>query len=461
MDQLRLGETESLLELRRAWDCVKERLKSRVNKPSFHSWVKAVVPLSFENGVASFGTTSRFAKHWFESKHLDLIREVLCDELGMDVRARFETIERSEEEPPILTEDLPQKPARPKLQQDEETMSLPLNQRHIFDSFVVGPGNRLAHAAASAVAEAPGKTYNPLFLYGTPGLGKTHLLHAVGHQIQLLHPDARVAYLSGEAFTYQYVTAIRDHKIQAFRRRYRGVDVWLIDDVQFLIGKERTEEEFFHTFNALYDTGKQIVLSSDRSPKELDLDARLLSRFESGLVADIAPPDFETRAAILQRKAANEQMCLPDEVVLYVAKIIRSNIRQLEGALVKLHAYASLMKMPVTRELAQEVLHGYFAVEPELNPQTVQLEVCRLFNMNLEDVTGSGRSRDVVLARQVAMYLSRMLTSASLPAIGRAFGKDHSTVIHACRKVAQLVTVDPKLAATLKEVQCRLKNGCG
>lgn len=461
MDQLRLGENESLVSLRRAWESAKETLKSKINKPSYQSWVTAVVPLSLENGIACLGTTSRFAKHWFESKHMDLIREVLSNELGAEVRIRFETVEEAKEEAPLLKESLPVKPARPKLQQDEEPVSLPLNERHVFDTFVVGPGNRLAHAAAAAVAEAPGKTYNPLFFYGTPGLGKTHLLHAIGHQIKRLHPEGKVAYLSGEAFTYQYVTAVRDRKIQAFRRRYRGVDVWLIDDVQFLIGKEKTEEEFFHTFNSLYDTGKQIVLSSDRPPKELNLDTRLLSRFESGLVADIAPPDFETRAAILQRKAECEQMSLPDEVVLYVAKIIRSNIRQLEGALVKLHAYASLMKMPLTRELAHEVLHGYYVDEPEIDPRTVQLEVCKLFNLNLEDITGPGRSRELVLARQVAMYLARHLTTFSLPSIGRAFGKDHSTVIHACNKVAQLLVTDGRIASAVQEITARLKNGRG
>ena len=462
-DQLQFGQDESLVALRQAWERVSQTLETRVNKPSFHSWVKTVVPLSLENGIATFGTTSRFAKHWFESKHIDVIREIVAAEIGTEVRIRFETIEQPSEASPMLRESLPDKPARPKIHPDEESLSLPLNERNTFDAFVAGPGNQLAHAAAAAVAESPGRTYNPLFFYGSPGLGKTHLLHAIGHQIRQVQPGLNVVYLSGEAFTYQYVTAVRDHKIQSFRRRCRSVDVWLIDDVQFLAGKERTEEEFFHTFNALYDMGKQIVLSSDCPPKELGLDERLLSRFECGLVADIATPDLETRRAVLYSKAKSGHMALTDEVVLYIAKLIRSNIRQLEGALVKLHAYASLMKMPITKDLAQEVLQGYFTEEPDLEPRTVQIEVCRLFNMNLADITGPIRSKEIVLARQVAMYLSRELTDSSLPAIGRAFGgRDHSTVFHACKKIAQLVSVDARLAASIKDVRSTLKkNGCG
>jgi len=437
-------------------------LKARVNKPSYQSWVRTVVPVSLEGGVATLATGSRFAKHWFEAKHLDAIREALSSELGQEVRVRFEVMDEQADEAPLLRDTLPEKPERPKLQHEEEPFTLPLNERYTLDSFVAGPGNRLALAAAAAVAEAPGRTYNPLFIYGSPGLGKTHLLHAIGHSVRKNMPDANVAYLSGEAFTYHYVTAIREHKIQAFRRRCRGIDVWLLDDVQFLVGKERTEEEFFHTFNALYDTGKQIVLSSDRPPKDLDLDPRLLSRFECGLIADMAPPDLETRMAILQQKAASEQMSLPEEVVIYIAKMIRSNIRQLEGALVKLRAYASLMSMPLTKELAREVLHTYYSEEPELDPRTVQLEVCRFYNIDLEAMTGPARTRDIVLARQVAMYLARELTSASLSTIGRAFGgRDHTTVLHACRKLAECLAADSKLAASVNDVRSRLKNGCG
>ncbi len=277
-----------------------------------------------------------------------------------------------------------------------------------------------------------------------------------------MHQGLRVAYVSGETFTYHYVSALREHKTAEFRRKYRNIDIWLVDDIQFLIGKESTEQEFFHTYNAIYDMGKQIVLSSDRAPKDLELDRRLLSRFECGLLADIAPPDLETRMAILQAKAQSEDMALPNEVILYIAKLIRSNIRQLEGALIKLHAYASLMKTSVTPTLAEEVLGNYFGGEavPVIDPQKVQKAVAGRFNVELSDIKGKCRGADIVMPRQIAMYLTRHLTDYSLPAIGRAFGgKDHSTVIHACKKVEEKISRDKSFASLVDEITRLIQDG--
>jgi len=457
--QLQLGEDDAFLALERAWEQARDALAAKVTKPSFESWVKPIVPLSFEDGVAVLGTPSRFAKHWLEGKYLEDIRALLEEQLGQGIRVVLR--QATEQQPGLLREPLlatEKPPTRPA----DDASSIPLNSRYDFDSFVVGPCNRLAHATASAVAGAPGGTYNPLFIYGRAGLGKTHLLHAIGLAVLQCLPHLRVAYVPGETFTFQYVTALREHRIAEFRRRYRNVDVWLVDDVQFLVGKERTEQEFFHTYNALYDGGKQVVLSSDRAPKELELDTRLLSRFECGMVTDIAPPDLETRMAILQTKAAREHLTLPDEVVTYVARVVRTNIRQLEGALIKLHAYAALMNAPVTQTLAEDVLGGYFREQEALplDPVLVQLAVSRRFKVSLDDLTGSKRSQDIVLPRQVAMYLSRQLTTASLPAIGRAFGgKDHSTVLHSINKVGKLVESDQKLSDIVSEISAELRDG--
>jgi len=458
--QLHLGEDDATLALGQAWEHVLDVLSAKVTKPSFESWVKPIVPLSFEDGIAVLGSPSRFAKHWIEGKYLDEIRSLLEEQLGQGIRVVLRYT--NDDQPSLLQEPLP--PAR-KISpaKEEDSIFTPLNARYTFDTFVVGSSNRLAHATAQAISAVPGKTYNPFFLYGRAGLGKTHLMHAIGLSLQENYPHLKVAYVRGEDFTFQYITALRQHRISEFRRKYRSVDIWLVDDVQFLVGKEKTEEEFFHTYNSLYDSGKQVVLSSDRAPKDLELDARLLSRFECGMVADIAPPDFETRVAILQEKAARENMVLPDDVAMYVAKIIKNNIRQLEGALIKLHAYAALMKAPLNKELAQEILGSYFIEADKslpLDPRLVQLAVSRKFEVSVDDLVGTRRSQEIVIARQVAMYLSRQLTNASLPSIGRAFGgKDHTTVLHSIQKIEKLIETDSKLSSTISEISSELTNG--
>jgi len=458
--QLQLGEDESYQALQSSWERVLQALAERVNKPSFESWIRTARPIALEGSLVRLGTPSRFAKHYIETKHIETIRELLELELGQPLRVRVELVEPTE--PVLMADRLPRKPVERRSTEEEDLLSQPLNSRYVFERFVVGPNNRLAHACAVSVAEAPGKTYNPLFIYGGSGLGKTHLMQAIGHHIIQSQPDLRVCYVSGETFTYHYITALREHRTAQFRKKYRDVDVWLVDDIHFLVGKERTEEEFFHTYNALYDTGKQIVLTSDRAPKDLELDGRLLSRFECGMIADIKPPDFETRLAIIESKAASENITLPYEVMLYIANLITTNIRQIEGALIKLHAYASLMRTQVTESLAQEVLGNYFTKPSQavVDARQVQQEVARWFNLNVEDLRGPSRSKDVVIARQVAMYLMRQLTDWSLPAIGRAFGgRDHTTVLHACKCIAAKIAIDNAFSNLVDDLAKAIRDG--
>lgn len=452
--QLQLGEDRNFLLVQSAWNRALEALAERVNKPSFESFIKTARPLSVDGSTVRIGTTSAFGRQLLQSRHLAFILEMLESELGFKVDLQLELVK--DDQPTIMSDRLPKKP-KPK--EDEEPISQPLNRHYTFENFVVGTNNRLAHACAEAIAECPGKTYNPLFIYGGPGLGKTHLMQAVGHYVGEQHPSLRVAYVSGETFTYHYISALREHRSADFRRKYRSMDVWLVDDIQFLAGKERTEEEFFHTYNAIQDLGKQIVLTSDRAPKDLELDERLLSRFEMGMIADISPPDFETRVAILQTKACTEDMpAFSDEVIVYIAKLITRDIRELQGALIKLHAYASLMKTSVTRGLAEEVLAKYFGegAAAVVDTQHVQKEVAKRFNIELSELKGKCRSQDIVTPRQVAMYLGRELTGLSLPALGKAFGRDHSTVLHACRKIEEKIARDKAFAALITELSRKI-----
>ncbi len=314
-----------------------------------------------------------------------------------------------------------------------------LNPKYTFETFVIGASNRFAHAAAVAVAEAPAKAYNPLFVYGESGLGKTHLLHANGHYAQNLFSGARVRYVSSEEFTNDFINSLRDDKAQAFQRRYRDVDVLLVDDIQFLENKERTQEEFFHTFNTLHNANKQIVISSDRPPKQLStLEDRLRTRFEWGLITDVQPPDLETRIAILRKKAASDRLAAPPEVLEFIASKIASNIRELEGALIRVTAFASLNRQPVDLSLAEIVLKDLIPAEggPEITGATIMAATAEYYSLTMEDLCGSSRSRVLVTARQIAMYLCRELTDLSLPKIGQMFGgRDHTTVIHADRKI--------------------------
>lgn len=455
--QLQLGEDAAFLALQEAWSNALDALSDMVDEVSFKSWIKTAFPLRMQADTAVIGTNSNFAKHWLENKHADAIKHILSQHLGFEIKLQVEIRER--EEPPLLADKLPAKP-KPQTNLSDEAIFQPLNEKYSFDNFVVGPTNRLAHACAAAVADEPGSTYNPLFIYGGAGLGKTHLMHAVGLSALQAHPNYRVVYVSGEQFTYHYVTSLREHRTAEFRRMYRNVDLWLVDDVQFLMGKERTEEEFFHTYNEIYETGKQIVLTSDRPPRDLELDKRLRSRFECGMLADISPPDLETRMAILQAKSRSGRVALSDEVILYIAQLITSNIRQLEGAMIKLHAYASLMNTEVTPSLAEEVLGEYYLnnAPPVIDAGKIVNEVADRFGIEPSDIKGKCRGKEIVISRQLAMYLMRILTESSLPAIGKAFGgKDHSTVLHACRKIEEKIARDRAFAAQVDELSRRLR----
>ncbi|MEX5635497.1 chromosomal replication initiator protein DnaA [Parafrankia sp. FMc2] len=336
-----------------------------------------------------------------------------------------------------------------------------LNPRYLFETFVIGDSNRFPHAAAVAVAEAPAKAYNPLFIYGDSGLGKTHLLHAIGHYTVRLYPESKIKYVSMEEFTNDFIASIRDDRQLAFQRRYRDIDVLLVDDIQFLENKERTQEEFFHTFNVLHDTEKQIVISSDRSPKQLSaLEDRLRSRFEWGLITDVTPPDLETRIAILSKKAATERLPVPPDVLEYIATHIERNIRELEGALIRVAAFASLNKSHVDRTLAEIVLRDLIpdAANPEITAAAIMNATAAYFGVSMDDLCGTSRSRVLVTARQIAMYLCRELTDLSLPKIGQHFGgRDHTTVMHADRKIRGLMAERRAIYNQVTELTNRIR----
>ena len=336
-----------------------------------------------------------------------------------------------------------------------------LNPRYAFETFVIGSSNRFAHAAAVAVAEAPGKAYNPLLVYGDSGLGKTHLLHAIGHYARTIYPGTRVRYVSSEEFTNDFINSIRDDKASAFQRRYRDVDVLLIDDIQFLVGKIQTQEEFFHTFNTLHNANKQIVMTCDRPPKQLsNLEDRLRNRFEWGLICDVQPPDLETRIAILSKKAAQDHLNVPPDVLEYIASRIATNIRELEGALIRVTAFASLNRQPVELALAEAVLRDLVPTNsgPEITGATIMAQTAAYFGLTIEDLQGTSRSRVLVTARQIAMYLCRELTELSLPKIGQQFGgRDHTTVMHAERKIRHLMAERRSVFNQVTELTNRIK----
>ncbi len=336
-----------------------------------------------------------------------------------------------------------------------------LNPKYTFDRFVIGSSNRFAHAAAVAVAEAPGKAYNPLLVYGDSGLGKTHLLHAIGHYAAEFYPGTRVRYVSSEEFTNDFINSIRDDRASAFHRRYRDVDVLLIDDIQFLVGKIQTQEEFFHTFNALHNANKQIVITSDRPPKEFaELEDRLRNRFTWGLITDVQPPDLETRIAILSKKAAADRLAVPQDVLALIASRIDSNIRELEGSLVRVTAFASLNRQPVDLALAEVVLKDLMPAHtaPDISAATIIAQTAGYFELSIDDLLGTSRSRTLVTARQIAMYLCRELTELSLPKIGQEFGgRDHTTVMHADRKIRTLMAERRSVYNQVTELTNRIR----
>lgn len=523
--QLELGEDDNSIALRKAWERTLRTLATQLNKPTFENWLRPLKPLSWDGSVVVLGAQSPFARTWVENKYAQTVRNSLAQLLDSEnLQVRF-VVSKPDVQPLLGEKPLPlQKAAAPTQTYGEsgpgivgDTHALaprasfstdaatnknnpfafdlaisPFNSKYTFDTFVVGKSNRLAHAGAVNVAQSPGTVYNPLFIYGNPGLGKSHLMHSIGHHIRQTLPQARIAYVSGETFTNHYVAALRDKRMEDFRRAYRSVDVWLIDDIQTIASgqKEQTREEFFHTFNTLHQMNRQIVIASDRSPRELRLmDERLRSRFECGLIADISPPELEMRQAILQKKAATENLRIPEEVIAFMADLIQSNIRALEGALIKLMAYASLARSPVTKQLARDVLSSYFVeraapvyhamksahpdsgespaaaiplgslsptIDQIVDTVAAQLGVAR--ELILAGGTRSSRSSrlhgDPAFARQVAMYLAKEMSGISVTAIAADFGcKNRTAVTHAHNRMKKSLETDHEVLSLITKMQ--------
>lgn len=444
------------------WQQVLSIIQTKLSKPSFDTWLKSTKANVFNDTAVVVCAPNNFAREWLESRYTKLIEGTIFDFMNKRVEVKFviETEEQKGQGAAAAPPAIP--PKGPAIVAQEETFTNMMNARYTFDTFVIGSGNRFAHAASLAVAEAPAKAYNPLFLYGGVGLGKTHLMHAIGHYVLEHNPEARVLYISSEKFTNEFINAVRDNRGEGFRNKYRTIDVLLIDDIQFLAGKEGTQEEFFHTFNALHEEGKQIIISSDRPPKEIPtLEDRLRSRFEWGLITDIQPPDLETRIAILRKKARAENLEIPNEAMIYIANQIDTNIRELEGALIRVVAYSSLINQDISVHLAAEALKD---IIPSSRPrvitiQDIQQRVGEFYGLKLEDFKARKRTKAVAFPRQVAMYLTRELTDFSLPKIGENFGgRDHTTVIHAHDKISEALKSDQELYKIITNLTERIKN---
>jgi chromosomal replication initiator protein len=500
--ETRVDETASSAEQRQSpdLDTVWRQLVGDL-PPSQRAWLNASRPVTLHESTAIIAVADEFTRGQLEGRLRTRLEDALGTAFGLQVRIAVtvdpELEQRPESSPATSPGDL--EPGESRLEPagldlDEVTNGLVdlstnnldasgatpgrapgrstkkpagsvletrLNPKYIFETFVIGSSNRFAHAAAVAVAEAPGKAYNPLLIYGDSGLGKTHLLHAIGHYVRSLFSGARVRYVSSEEFTNEFINAIRDDKAAMFQRRYRDVDVLLIDDIQFLEGKIQTQEEFFHTFNTLHNANKQIVITSDRAPKRLEaLEDRLRNRFEWGLITDVQPPDLETRIAILRKKAATERMTAPPDVLEFIASKIQTNIRELEGALIRVTAFASLNRQPVDLTLAEIVLKDLIPEggEPEITAALIIAQTAAYFGLSIDDLCGASRSRVLVTGRQIAMYLCRELTELSLPKIGQQFGgRDHTTVMHADKKIRQLLAERRSVYNQVTELTNRIK----
>ena len=442
-----------------------------IDTPAHRAFLSLTKPLGLlqGNGATNLlvAAPNAFAKDVLETRLRNIVSEVLSRELGerTNIAVTVDEALEIDETPPqdVVIEFVAPKSGtgRADLSGSKNLEVSQLHPRYIFETFVIGASNRFAHAAAVAVAEAPAKAYNPLFIYGESGLGKTHLLHAIGAYAKELYGGVRVRYVSSEEFTNDFINSIRDDKASVFQRRYRDLDILLVDDIQFLENKERTQEEFFHTFNTLYNANKQIVISSDRPPKQLTtLEDRLRSRFEWGLITDIQPPELETRIAILRKKAAQDKLNAPDDVLEYIASKISTNIRELEGALIRVTAFASLNRQGVDLYLAEIVLKDLIPTETalEITSATIMAQTAAYFSLTLDDLCGTSRSRVLVNARQIAMYLCRELTELSLPKIGQLFGgRDHTTVMHADRKIRQLMAERRSIYNQVTELTNRIK----
>lgn len=434
------------------WDDVLATVRTQISETEFRTWFTQVRPLGISDGVFQLGVPHSFARDWIRNHFGEVIERALQDLGAPSPKIGFQVVAFHASKQPDMFTQIPEHAATPPAARERGA----LNPKYVFSNFVVGPNNNLAHAAALAIAEAPGKAYNPLFVYGDSGLGKTHLMHAVGHAASDALPNALVAYITTEQFTNDLINAIRGDQMVAFRDRYRSIDILLVDDIQFLAGKERTQEEFFHTFNALYESGKQIILSSDRPPKDIPtLENRLRSRFEWGLITDIQPPELETRIAILKMNADYRGVKVPPEVIDYIARHITSNIRELEGALVRAVLYASMNQEPLSRQSAAKALSDVFAPsDTQLSMPEILRVTAESFRVAVDALRSKGRRQELVIARQVAMYLIREMTNHSYPEIGQFFdGRDHTTVMYAVHKITELIESDPNVAQRVRELQ--------
>lgn len=488
------------IQLQATWEEILKNLENSLSMRVCNNWLKPLKPIKLTKKVLELGAPNLLMKNWIEKyylpflndscyeitkSHLDVVisnldieqdnesnyQEELKKQQIKKRNTRVRTKKKANEL--LLNNDLFQPTLTEAMQPFSETTETPipinpgdkssLNPKFTFESFVIGNSNSFAHAAALAIAENPAKDYNPFFMYGGVGLGKTHLMHAIGHKILQKHPQKRVLYTTSEKFTNELINSIKDGKSEAFRQKYRNIDVLLVDDVQFLANKERIQEEFFHTFNTLKDANKQIILSSDRPPKEIKpLEDRLCSRFEGGLLADVQAPDLETRIAILKKKTLMDNLDVPLDVMTYIASHIDNNVRELEGALTRVVAYASFKHYPVTNELAMGVLQNSFVKKPTLEEKVdktitinlIQEVVAKYFKLTIADLNGKKRNRNIAFPRQIAMYLSREMTDSSLPRIGGSFGgRDHTTVMHAHDKIKKQYADNPKTASTIDEIK--------
>ena len=453
------------------WNRAVKQLKSMLNEEVYKLWFAPIVPLHIENNVLILQVANDFCEVWLKDNYHQLLEEVVGgnSELKLGIAYKVGTsappVTKPAHQAKLFDHLETNSNSTPKSTMSSSTRTTPshngFNPHYTFDSFVVGANNRMAHSAAMAVAQSPGKSYNPLFLYGGVGLGKTHLLHAIGHHVLAKKPNARVAYLSCEKFTNEFIDGIQNNQLVKFRKKYRQTDVLLIDDIQFLSGKERIQEEFFHTFNALHEAHKQIVLSCDSPACEIDgLEQRLSSRFEWGLSADLQPPDVETRLAILLNKEKSLGVTLPRAIVEYIANNIRANIRRLEGALLRVTTFASLTKQELTIDLAEQLLRDTLQEEGRsaVSIDVIQKKVAEHYDIRLADMTSRRRPEYIAFPRQVAMYLSRQMTESSLNVIGTAFGgRDHGTVLHACRLVKDRMEMDSSVRQAVLYLERQLQ----
>lgn len=438
------------------WSGACKRLREVLSKDVFERWIKVIDARQLEGDTLRLHVANDFYQSWLEENYLPLIKDAVGAVCGRELQVAFDV---NHTPPPQPAPARKERPAPTKSARKRSSQQTPMNPNYTFDSFIIGSSNNFAHAACLAVAQSPARAYNPLFIYGGVGLGKTHLMQAIGNHVLRKKPDAEVRYLSCESFTNEYIDAIQNRSLVAFRRRHRQADVLLIDDIQFLAGKERMQEEFFHTFNALFDQHKQIILTCDRPACEIPgLEHRLVSRFEWGLVTELEAPDVETRIAILRKKQENLALELPDDVLQFLAQRIRSNIRRLEGALIRAASYASLTGRDLTRDALEYLLRDTLDQEQQerVTIEHIQRTVADFYDIRLADMSSKRRPQSIAMPRQVAMYLSRELTQHSFPTIAEAFGKNHATVLHACRLIGEKVAQDADMRKSVTAIQQKL-----